>query len=150
MKIAENSVVKLEYTLSKDGHAQPEVLQTVMMGQAHPLLRGLEPKLYGHEVSDVLELDLSVPFDGSMRISAPLETLPDGLQPGETVAGEDSAGVALLYRVIALEGSTAILDANPENAGYKVVAQVRVLEVRLADEAELEHGHAHGADGVKH
>ena len=150
MKILDNSVVKLEYTLSKDGHAQPAVLQTVMIGQAHPLLRGLEQKLYGREVGDTLELDLSVSFDESKKISALLETLPQGIQPGETVAGEDDSGAALIYKVIALEGNTAILDANPENAGYEVVARVKVLEVREADASELEHGHAHGAGGVDH
>jgi len=150
MKISENSVVKLEYTLSKDGHAQPTVLQTLMMGQAHPLLRGLEPKLYGHEVGDTLELDSSVPFDESKVISALLETLPQGIQPGETVAGEDDSGAALVYRILALEGNSAILDANPENAGYVVMARVNILEVREADETELEHGHAHGAGGAEH
>ncbi len=150
MKIGANSVVKLEYTLSKDGHAQPSVLQTLMMGQAHPLLRGLEPKLLGHQVGDALELNLSVPFDDSKKISALLEALPQGIQPGETVAGEDDSGAALIYTVIALEGDNAIQDANPENAGYKVMARVNILEVREAEPLELEHGHAHGVGGVEH
>ncbi|MBC7647073.1 MAG: peptidylprolyl isomerase [Pseudopedobacter sp.] len=150
MKIQENSVVKLEYTLFKDSAKQPSVSQTLLMGHAHLLISGLEPKLWGHEPGDFLELDLTVPYDDSLKITAPLESLPQGIGPGEVVTGEDANGKALGYRIVALEGNTAVLDANPENAGYKITAVVNILEVRGAEPSELEHGHVHGEGGVKH
>jgi len=150
MNIHQNSVVKLEYTLTSAGEVQPSTVQTVLMSHAHSLPAGLEPHLLGHAAGDTFELDLTLLVDESLKSTVPLESLPQGIGVGETVRGEDISGVALAYRVAALEGEHAFLDANPERAGLEVRTRVSILSVREAEPTELEHGHVHGEGGVKH
>jgi FKBP-type peptidyl-prolyl cis-trans isomerase SlyD len=49
--------------------------------------------------------------------------------------------------VIDVDDKTVTVDGNHELAGRDIRFDLEVIEVRQATEAELQHGHAHSADG---
>lgn len=72
-----------------------------------------------------------LPVDGELKIGDTFQTGEDRHAPVVTVAG--------------IEGADVLLDANHPLAGVDLTFDVEVVEVRAATVAELEHGHAHGA-----
>jgi len=57
---------------------------------------------------------------------------------------------APVVTVVAIDGEQVTLDANHPLAGTDLTFDVEVVAVRPATEEELQHGHAHGADGHGH
>lgn len=60
-------------------------------------------------------------------------------------AGEDRH--APVVTVKAIEGDEVLLDANHPLAGVDLTFDVEIVSTRAATDSELNHGHAHGADG---
>jgi FKBP-type peptidyl-prolyl cis-trans isomerase SlyD len=58
---------------------------------------------------------------------------------------EDEDGFTYMAHVAEISGNTVTLDFNPPLAGKTLKYDVEVLDIRLADEEEIEHGHAHGS-----
>ncbi|MBP8256377.1 MAG: peptidylprolyl isomerase [Opitutaceae bacterium] len=59
-------------------------------------------------------------------------------------AGEDQ--FAPVVTVVGVEGDSVLLDANHPLAGVDLTFDVELVTARAATEAELSHGHVHGAD----
>lgn len=57
---------------------------------------------------------------------------------------------APVVTVVAIDGEHVTLDANHPLAGTDLTFDVEVVAVRAATAEELQHGHAHGADGHGH
>ncbi len=161
MRIAENKVVRLDYTLRNKGG---DVLDT--SDGAEPLtylhgfsqiVPGLEKELEGMEAGqgkDVVvtpEEGYGVP-DPEGVFSVPRSAFPEDakLSVGDSFIGEDDEGQALPVRVVELKEDAVVVDANHPLAGETLFFHVDVREVRDATAEEIEHGHTHDGDEHDH
>ena len=121
------------------------------------LLPGLEVALSGHEVGDKFEVPLSADdafgdVDERLIDVVPRSSFPgiDVIEVGMRFETEMEDGSVVLVRVIDVDDKTVTVDGNHELAGRDIRFELEVIEVRQATETELQHGHAHGADGHCH
>lgn len=158
MKVSAHSVVKFEYELWIDGSkvegTEAGHPRTILMGHALDLPKGLEAALLGKEAGSytvILPPEQGYGYyEPALRTEARVADLPDTPRLGAGFSAEGSDGSILLYRVVAIEGETAILDANPPFAGKELEYRFTIHQVREAEKGELEHGHVHGEGGVHH
>jgi FKBP-type peptidyl-prolyl cis-trans isomerase SlyD len=156
MRIQKNSVVKLEFSASIDG----QVLQAttkpklILIGSERDLPPGLEDALIGREAGEPFTVQLENAFsayDPSKRVTVNKQELPNqALEIGSRFSAQDAQGHALEARVIEIHGDQITVDMNHPRAGQTLELRIHVHAVRMADEHELEHGHAHGDGGVQH
>ncbi|HTJ92336.1 MAG TPA: peptidylprolyl isomerase [Pararobbsia sp.] len=160
MKIVKNTVVSVAYTLSD---AQGNLIEQSdePMVYLHGGYDGTFPKI--EEVLDgrepgfetMIQLDPDdafgeydpelVKIEARGRFPEPLEV---GMQFEGTPEESDDDLDALIYTVTDLAEDKVVLDGNHPLAGMALRFSLKVTEVREATADELEHEHAHGADGL--
>lgn len=160
MKIANNLVASIEYTLTDDAG---EVLDTsqgrgplaYLHGNGN-LIPGLEKELEGKAAGD--RLSVRIPpaqaygeRDDKMVQTVSRQQMPPGveIEVGMQLQAEGGGGVHVVT-VVGVEGDQIRLDGNHPLAGVPLNFKVEVLAVRDATPEELEHGHVHGAGGHQH
>jgi FKBP-type peptidyl-prolyl cis-trans isomerase SlyD len=80
------------------------------------------------------------------RVLRDLLPVQGDLKPGDQFQiGDDQ--FAPVVTVVSVEGNDVMLDANHPLAGVDLTFDVEIVAVRPATPEELEHGHAHGAQG---
>lgn len=160
MKISQNKVASIEYTLTDDSG---DVLDTSEGGEPLAyihgmgnIIPGLEAALEGKEVGDSLKVTVA-PEDGyGEQNDALVQQVPR-----EMFQGVDEIEIGMQFHAQTAQGLTVItvteviedlitVDGNHPLAGKTLNFDVKVVEVRDATEEELEHGHAHGAGGHHH
>jgi FKBP-type peptidyl-prolyl cis-trans isomerase SlyD len=159
MKIAENRVVTIDYTLTDE---KGEVLDTSDGGTplsylqgAGNIIPGLEQALDGKDAGDKISVDVA-PADGygdydpGLVFQIEKGKLPqeEPLQEGMQFQADTPDGPRILT-LTGLSESEATLDANHPLAGQNLHFDVEVREVREASDEEVSHGHIHG-DGDDH
>jgi FKBP-type peptidyl-prolyl cis-trans isomerase SlyD len=160
MKIADKSIVTLEYSLHLgDGvivdRGGPDDPLTYLHGTGQ-IVPGLEQALTGLEPEQATKVVVS-PNDGyGVRDEAQVQTLPRiafGDQPikagDELIATDDSENEVAL-KVVRIDGDKVTVDFNHPLAGATLHFDVVIQQVRAATEEELSHGHAHDGDGHHH
>ena len=159
MKIEQNKVVQIEYTL-KDH--QGEVMDAsegeplAYLHGHHNLISGLENALEGKAVGD--KFTVTVP-----AAEAYGEIDPSLIQqvPGDMFEGVETLEVGMRFEahaehgvesvvIAAIEGDLVTVNANHPLAGHDLTFDVEVVGIRDAAEEEIEHGHAHGVGGHQH
>lgn len=159
MKIEQNKVVQIEYTL-KDH--QGEVMDAsegeplAYLHGHHNLISGLENALEGKAVGD--KFTVTVP-----AAEAYGEIDPSLIQqvPGDLFEGVETLEVGMRFEahaehgvesvvIAAIEGDLVTVNANHPLAGHDLTFDVEVVGIRDAAEEEIEHGHAHGVGGHQH
>jgi FKBP-type peptidyl-prolyl cis-trans isomerase SlyD len=159
MRIAKNSVVSIEYTLTD---AEGAVLDS-SKGQPHltyihgngNIVAGLEEALEGKEKG--ASLKVSVPpakgygeRDASLSQIVPREMFDiEDLEPGMRFHAEGEHGTHVVT-VTAVDNDSVTVDANHPLAGQTLNFEVTVMDVRAATAQELAHGHVHGPHGHDH
>ncbi len=161
MKVEKGSVVSVDYQLHLgDGKvvdaSEPDSPMAYLHGGGN-IVPGLERALEGRAVGDAVD-GVVQPEDGYGAHAArgvqqvPRSAFPDGLQleAGQELMaqGEDGEGVPFVVRAVTPESVT--IDLNHPLAGRTLHFSVKVREVRVATEEELEHGHPHGPEGHDH
>jgi FKBP-type peptidyl-prolyl cis-trans isomerase SlyD len=160
MKIVKNTVVSVSYTLSD---AQGNLIEQSdePMVYLHGGYDGTFPKIEevldgrepGFETMIQLEPDDAfgeydpelVKIEERGRFPEPLEI---GMQFEGTPEESDDDLDALIYTVTDLAEDKVVLDGNHPLAGMALRFNLKVTEVREATADEVEHEHAHGADGL--
>jgi FKBP-type peptidyl-prolyl cis-trans isomerase SlyD len=161
VKISENKVVSIDYTLKNDAG---EVLDTsegeepleYLHGHGQ-IVPGLEKALAGKGHGDKVKVKVS-PEEGygerdpERIIRVPRSQLPQGLTPevGMSLAAQGDDGELIPLRVAEVQNDAVLLDANHPLAGEALHFEVEIKSIREATSEELEHGHAHGPDGHHH
>ncbi len=114
-----------------------EQLRGVAIG-TKTILQVPAAKAYGErDESQVQTLNRAqIPVEGTLNVGDRFQTDTDKHAPVVTV--------------VALDAENVTLDANHPLAGVDLTFEVEVLGVRAATPEELQHGHAHGADGGEH
>ena len=161
MKIVKNTVVSLAYKLSD---AQGNLIEesdepmVYLHGGYDGTFPKIEEALDGQEPGFATQVQLEptdafgeydpelVKIEARGRFPEPLEV---GMQfEGTPEEGDDDLD-ALIYTVTDVAEDKVVLDGNHPLAGMALRFDLTVSEVRNATPEEIEHEHAHGADGVE-
>ncbi len=153
MKIQDNCVVAIHYTLTND---DGEVIDTsegrdplrYLQGHGN-IIPGLEQALLGLVVGDSLSVVVE-PEDGygtkqdSLIQAVPREAFEgvDVIEVGMQFQAQTAQG-PIPVTVIAVDGESVTLDGNHELAGVRLNFAVKIEDVREASPEELDHGHVH-------
>ncbi len=162
MKVANNCVVALHYTLTNDdgveldSSAGQEPL--VYLHGAGNIIPGLESALEGKAQGDDVAVTLQ-PEDAYGEFNPDLVQLVphdafegiDDVQVGMQFQASGPNGEQLRVTVQELMDDGILVNANHPLAGQVLNFAVNITEVREATSEEIQHGHAHGdGDGHAH
>lgn len=168
MKIANNTVVSMTYTLTEvdeNGQMIQEVNKdkpfVFLYGSGFLLPKfeenivGLEPGTeyafplasavaYGTKRDDAyMELDKKIfEIDGKIDESI--------LKVGNDIPMQNDQGQTLMGKVVEITEDKVKMDFNHPLAGIDLFFKGEIIDVREATEEEIEHGHVHGPEGHQH
>lgn len=160
MQIADNRVATFHYTLTNDAG---EVLDSsqgreplAYLHNAGNIVPGLERAMAGRKPGDRFSVDVE-PEDGyGVYVEELVQIVPrqafqgvDDLEIGMQFQAQTAQGTIPVV-VTVIEGDEITVDGNHPLAGETLHFAVEVVEVRAATEAEIRHGHVHGAGGHHH
>lgn len=160
MKIEKNKVVSMHYTLKDD---KGEIMDSSEGKSPLPfiqgngqLIPGLEIQLDGKEKGVKMQVTVA-PADayGEFRDDMVFKASKEGFRGEEElkvgmqveVELEQGKSIAVVSNV---EGDDVTLDLNHPLAGQTLHFDVEIMDVRVATEEELSHGHVHGEGGHQH
>jgi FKBP-type peptidyl-prolyl cis-trans isomerase SlyD len=160
MKIAEDKVVSIHYTLKDAGGT---VLDASAGGQplaylhgAGNIIPGLESALEGCQTGDKLSVTVEPAEGYGERDERLVQAVPRSafkgvkeLAPGMQFQAQGPQGTRLVV-VTQVATDVVTVDANHPLAGQTLHFEVEIAEVRDATSEELEHGHVHGPGGHHH
>lgn len=161
MKIAENMVVSIHYTLTNaagetiDSSLQHGEPLAYLHGQGN-IVPGLENALVGKVAGDKFDVAVD-PEDGyGGHVDELIQEVPreafqgvEELEPGMQFQADSGAGPRL-FTITKIEGDMVTVDGNHPLAGQVLNFAIEVTDVRAATEEEMQHGHAHGEGGDEH
>ena len=160
MIIETNRVVSMHYTLKDsegnvlDSSANREPLAYIQgIGN---LIPGLEVQLEGKQKGDKVEAVVA-PNDayGELREDLFHVVPKSGFQGDEELVTGiqvqlDSEHGPMIATVSKIDGDEVTLDLNHPLAGQTLYFDVEIMDVRTAEQDELDHGHVHGPGGHQH
>lgn len=149
MPIKKDDVVSLEYRLTVDEEIVDESDGEPLLylhGRGN-VIAGLEKALEGMSIGTEKTVEIEPQdgygiYDAEMIQTIPISSFDDELEIGEHYTGENDDGEAVSFVVLELEGDEALVDFNHPLAGDTLEFWIKVVGVRQATPAELEHGHA--------
>lgn len=161
MKIAKNTVVTVNYTLSD---AQDNLIEegrepmVYLHGGYENTLPKIEEALDGKDVGFATMIQIEPDdafgeYDASLVKVEPRNRLPTPLEVGmqfEGMPDDDSDEEALIFTVTDIADDKVVLDGNHPLAGIALRFSLNVADVRAATEEEIAHEHVHGAHGHHH
>jgi FKBP-type peptidyl-prolyl cis-trans isomerase SlyD len=158
MKIAQNTVVTLDYTLKVDGSlvesTDGDEPMTYLHGHEN-IVPGLEKALLGLVVGDTKRV-LVQPKDGYGEYdedgvqNLAKTNFEEALEVAGTYFGETEDGEPISFSVLEETETEYVVDFNHALAGETLEFEVTVRDIREATKSELEHGHVHGGDDHEH
>jgi FKBP-type peptidyl-prolyl cis-trans isomerase SlyD len=154
MNITKDRVVSINYTLrdSKDQVLDSSDPEAFLYLHGHQnIIPGLEKALEGKSPGDAFKIMIPAAEGYGERNDRLITTVSLDLLKGEVETvkagmqfyAETADGEVELVTVTQVEGNTVTIDANPPLAGMDLNFDVTVLDIREANEEELEHGHVH-------
>lgn len=160
MKVAENSVVVIDYTLTNN---EGQVIDSsegagplAYLHGAGNIIPGLEDALLGKEAGDEVKASIEPVNAYGERHDALKQEVPaelfsgvEKVEVGMQFQSETDQG-PVLVTVTEIGNETITVDGNHPLAGVHLNFDVSVREVREATPEELEHGHVHGEGGHQH
>jgi FKBP-type peptidyl-prolyl cis-trans isomerase SlyD len=160
MKIADQSVVRFNYTLHNEAgelldHSADGTPLAYLHGFGN-LIDGLERALEGRAAGEVFDVTVEAGDAYGEHQEDLVQEVPremfdgvDTIEPGMAFEGETDDGPQSV-RVVAVTDNTVTIDANHPLAGQRLLFHVEVVTVRPATAEELMHGHVHGEGGHHH
>ncbi len=160
MKIAENSVVQIDYTLTdNDGKvidsSEGAGPLTFLQGAGN-IIPGLEEALVGKKTGDEVTASISPDKAYGERVEEMSQQVPrdlfagiDNIESGMQFQSETDEG-PVMVTVVEVADDTVTVDGNHPLAGVHLNFAVTVRDVREATAEEIEHGHVHGEGGHHH
>lgn len=159
-KIAQNTVVSLDYTLTNDAG---DVLDKSVDGQfvylhgSNNIIPGLENALKDKTVNDEFKVSID-PEDAyghkddskKQVVGREMFEADSPIEIGTQFHAESPEGEMLVITVTDVKDDEITIDGNHPLAGERLHFDVKVTELRDATEEEIAHGHVHGPDGHNH
>jgi FKBP-type peptidyl-prolyl cis-trans isomerase SlyD len=160
MKVAENTVVVIDYTLKDNEGSMLDSSEAAgplaYLHGAGNIIQGLEEALLGKEAGDEFQASIEPEKAYGERHDQLQQDVPrdlftgvDNIEVGMQFQSETDQG-PVLVTVVAMNDETVTVDGNHPLAGVHLNFDVTVREVREASAEELEHGHVHGEGGHHH
>lgn len=160
MTIEQHTVVSLNYTLK---NSEGNIMDTsdgreplVYLHGVGGLIPGLEEELNGKAKGDKMSVVIAPEKAyGERRDDLMRMVSKDGFQgdeemmEGMQVQLETEQGPAIAT-IAQIEGNEVTLDLNHPLAGQTLYFDVEIVDLRAAEQEEIEHGHVHGAGGHQH
>lgn len=172
MNIEKNSVVTLGYTLKSRTGLSLEEKQVEQTTAEHPfvflfgsgmLLPDFEKNLGGKKSGDKFDFFISAEKGYGLKndkhvMNIPIESFknPDGtldlnqIRTGNTLTMSDDKGNQLQGNILEVTPVHVRMDFNHPLAGHELHFTGEILDVRIATEEEISHGHVHGPGGHHH
>ncbi len=161
MKIAQDKVVTIHYTLKNDaGETLESSFESDPLAYLHGhqnLIPGLENALLDHEKGAKLNVTVPPEEGYGLREDHLVETVSKEmfgdeaeLEVGMQFHAQSQEGHPYVVSIAAVEGDNVTVDGNHPFAGATLSFEVEVMDVRDATEEEISHGHVHGPDGHHH
>jgi FKBP-type peptidyl-prolyl cis-trans isomerase SlyD len=162
MKIAQNTVVTLHYTLSDaQGNLIEESREPMVYlhGGYQNTLPKIEEALEGQEAGykttiQVEPEDAFGEYDPDLVRMEDRNRLPTPLEVGMQFEGSPEEGderqESLIFTVTEIADDKVVLDGNHPLAGIALRFGLDVVNVRAASDEEVAHGHVHGEHGHHH
>lgn len=160
MKVAEESVVTMHYTLTSD---TGEVLDSSSGSEPLEYLQGfgnvipgLEAALLGKAQGDKFKVSISPDQAYGERNEKLIQRIPKDQfpDPAKLKSGMqfqiNGPNGPMILNVMEVTETEVVVDGNPELAGQNLNFEIEVTGVRAATPEELEHGHVHGPGGHHH
>lgn len=159
MKITQNKVASLSYTLKND---DGEILDKADEGSPFlymhgtgGIIKGLEKALDDKAVDEAFNVIIAPEDAYGERDDKLVEAVPrnmfEGIPDENMVAGAQfqaqTAQGTQVITIASVEGDTVNIDANHPLAGQTLHFDVAVLDIRDATEEEIAHGHPHAPGG---
>lgn len=152
-RIKDEMVVKMEFTLLVDGKEFDSSRNSgpiqFIQGFGN-IISGLEKELYGMSVGDkkhikVLAAEAYGTYDPESVVEVPKGDLPPEipLTPGIEIEVENQDGEMYTAILSTVLDDKVTLDFNHPLAGKDLVFDIKIVDLRPATHAELDHGHAH-------
>ena len=159
-KIAQNSVVSLDYTLTND---TGEVLDKSENGQfvylhgSNSIIPGLENALAEKSLNDQFKITIEAEDAYGLKdenkkqvVGREMFEADSPIEVGVQFHAQSPEGEMLVITVTEVDGDQITIDGNHPLAGERLHFDVTVKDVRDATEEEISHGHVHGPGGHNH
>ena len=159
MKIEKNRVVRFHYTVSEPG--QPPVESSrdrdplaILVGHNN-IIPGLEAAMMDRVAGDSFDVTVEPEQAYGPRRDGFTQRVPkkhireSRLRVGQEVFLNTSMGPRPVT-VVKVGATVVDVDLNHPMAGKTLQFQVEVVDVREAEQAEIDHGHVHGEGGTQH
>ncbi len=168
MKIANNTVVQLQYELRKDTALGDFVEKTTdenpltFLFGAGQMLPEFESNLSGLVVGDTFSFGIPAEKAYGMPDPQAIVNLPkqhfvidgkladDLLVVGKVIPMRSQEGQLLQGTVKEVQEDQVIMDFNHPMAGTNLHFTGKITDIRTATESEIAHGHVHGPGGHQH
>ncbi len=168
MKIADNAVVSMTYTLTENdenGSTIQEVNKDkpfVFIYGSGFLLPKFEENILGLEAGKSyafsLESDAAygpIREDALMELDKKIFEIEGKIDENILFVGNDipmqnNDGQTVMGKVMEISDDKVKMDFNHPLAGVNLHFKGEILDIREATPEEIEHGHVHGADGHEH
>jgi len=161
MTIQPNSVVALTYDLYTTQNGEEVFVEKadaenplVFLYGAGMMLPKFEENLNGLSAGDTYDFELAAVDAYGEKDEAAIAELPVDMFKGNEMPMvdsilplQDNQGNQFRARVTGVTDSAVTVDLNHPMAGQDLHFKGEILNVREATQEELDHGHAHGADG---
>jgi FKBP-type peptidyl-prolyl cis-trans isomerase SlyD len=154
--IADDVVVTLDYTLTVDGEVVDSTagIDPISFLQGYEnILPGLENELYGLKIGDqkkvfITAKDAYGEIDADSIVDVPRADIPKDipLKPGIELQVSNEDGELMDAVITSISKDSVRLDFNHPLAGKDLNFEVTVVDLRVAEPEEIEHGHVHGDD----
>jgi len=160
MKVADKTVVSIDYTLKDDSgnivDSSEGSSPLVYLHGASNIIPGLESALDGKTAGEQISVRVPPEQAYGVRDDEKMQAVPKSLFGDEDIkvgaqyhaAGPE--GQHLTVTVVSVTDDEVTVDGNHPLAGFHLNFDVKIVDVREANEEELAHGHVHGPDGHHH
>jgi|TARA_B100001996_G_C18587657_1_gene564808 FKBP-type peptidyl-prolyl cis-trans isomerase SlyD len=116
------------------------------------MIPGFEREIMGAKTGDTRSFTLEPEDAYGHPTEALIQEVPRGMFPEDMPL---DLGMMLMsdagpFRIVAITETAVKCDFNPPMAGKTLHFEVEVIDVRVAEESEVAHGHVHGPGGVDH
>ena len=153
MKVETNKAITINYTLKDDQQQIIDQSSDNSFEYLHGhqgIVPGLEASLENRHVGDRFSVTIAPEEGYGLRDEGKIETVPrelfpkdEPIEPGMQFHAESAEQELITITILEVNDNSVKIDGNDPLAGKTLHFDVEVVEIRDADESEIEHGHIH-------
>ena len=159
MKVSMNTVVTIDFELTdSDGKTLEKSKEPIsyLHGGFDNIFPKIEEAMHGKAQGDEVEVSLEPKdafgeYDEDLVNIESADKFPEkNVKVGMQFEGEDESGDLVVFTVTDIADGKVVVDGNHPYAGQRVMFKAKIVEVRSANQEEIQHKHVHGPGGHHH